>query len=207
MIVASGMINKMPAKALCAACVFAFAIADPFIFAVAGDAERLDQTSSVGSGSGCDAFAWPVSNERAWFTDKKLRRSASGVRLARIDRAVELQLMPTRSIQFFLPPNQVLPPDSYSGEVTFFGVPHPGIYQVTVSKDARIDVFENGTRLSFVGASEAKDCDGVRKSARFALASGDLVLVQISGASQPSIKVAFEEAADLAGRRGVPSVP
>ena len=86
-------------------------------------------------------------------------------------------------------------------------MPHPGIYQVTVSRDAWIEVFENGRRLPFVGASEAKGCDGVRKSTRFALAPGDLVLVQISGASQPSIKVAFEEALDSAGRVGGASVP
>ncbi len=207
MIVAGRTINKMLAKALCAAGVVAFGVAGSLAFAVAGDAEPLNHASSIGSGSGCDAFAWPVSNERAWFADKKLRHSASGVRLARIDRAVELQLIPTRSIQFFLPPEQVPPPDSYSGEVTFFGVPHPGIYQVTVSRDAWIDAFENGTRLRLVGATEAKDCDGVRKSTRFALAPGDLVLVQLSGASQPSIKVAFEEAPDLAGRIGAASVP
>jgi len=200
MVAAGGTVNKMLAKALCAARVVAFVVGGSLVFAVVGDAEPLNQASSAGSGGGCDAFAWPVSNERAWFADKKLRHSASGVRLTRIDRAVELQLIPTRSIQFFLPPEQVPPPDSYSGEVTFFGVPHPGIYQVTVSRDAWIDVFENGTRLSFVGAAEAKDCGGVRKSTRFELAPGDLVLVQISGASQPSIKVAFEEAPDLAGR-------
>ncbi len=45
-----------------------------------------------------------------------------------------------------------------------------------------------------IGASEAKDRDDVRKSARFTLASGDLVLVEASGATEPSIKVAFEEA-------------
>jgi hypothetical protein len=78
---------------------------------------------------------------------------------------------------------------------------------VTVSRDVWIDVFENGTRLSVVGSSEAKGCVGVRKSMRFALAPGDLVLVQISGASQPSIKVAFEEAPDFAGRTGAAAVP
>jgi hypothetical protein len=193
MIASIAMSNRLRAGVICAAC--AFAVADWFAFASAGDAEPLDQPSSGRSASGCDAFAWPVSNERAWFANGKLRRSVSGARLSRIDRAVELTLMPTKSIQFFLPPEQV------------FGVPHPGIYQVTVSRDAWIEMFENGRRLPFVGASEAKDCDGVRKSERFALAPGDLVLVQISGASQPSIEVAFEKAPDSAGRVGRASAP
>ena len=146
------------------------------------------------SREGCDAFAWPVAEERAWFADQNLRRRPTGARLSRIDRAVELTLEPTQSVHFFLPPQSRPRQDSYSGDVAFFGVPHPGLYQVTISRSAMIDVFENGMRLTPVASSEAKDCRGVRKSMRFALAPGDLVLVQVSGAPEPSIKVAFEEA-------------
>ncbi len=145
-------------------------------------------------GAGCDAFAWPVVQERAWFADQTLRRRPTGARLSRIDRAVELTLEPTRSAHFFLPPETPPQRDSYSGDIAFFGVPHTGIYQVTISREASIDVFENGMRLTPVALSEARDCGGVRKSERFALAPCNLVLVQVSGAPEPSIKVAFEEA-------------
>lgn len=156
-------------------------------------AEALEPIQPSG-GDGCDAFAWPVAEERAWFADQNLRRRPTGARLSQIDRAVELTLEPTPSIHFFLPPGTAPRQDSYSGAVAFFGVPHPGLYQVTISRDAMIDVFENGMRLTPIASTEAKDCRGVRKSMRFALASGDLVLVQVSGALTPSIKVAFEEA-------------
>jgi hypothetical protein len=172
----------------------AFAVAGALASADVGSAQTLQPISSEPGSDGCGAFAWPVSNERAWFADQNLRRGASGLRLSRIDRAVRLNLQPTRSIQFFLPPRLPPRPDTYSGEVTFFGVPHPGVYQVSISRDASIDVFDNGMRLAPVASTEAKDCDGVRKSARFALAPGDLVLVEVSGAAEPSIKVAFEEA-------------
>jgi len=146
-----------------------------------------------GTDGGCDAFAWPVTRERALFADRGIRHRPTGARLSRIDRAVALTLEPTRSVHFFLPPERKPAQDSYSGDVAFFGVPHPGLYQVTTSGDASIDVFENGMRLKPVVSSEAKGCDGVRKSERFALAPGDLVLVQVSGALEPSIKVAFQE--------------
>ena len=146
------------------------------------------------TGEGCGAFAWPVNEERAWFADQNLRRAPTGTRLSRIDRAIELTLEPTRSVHFFLPPEKTPRRDSYSGDVAFFGVPHPGFYQVTISREASIDVFENGMRLTPVASSEAKDCRSVRKSERIALAPGNLVLVQVSGAPEPSIKVAFEEA-------------
>ena len=54
----------------------------------AGELERMQS----GTGEGCDAFAWPVAEERAWFADQNLRRKTTGARLARIDRAVELTL-------------------------------------------------------------------------------------------------------------------
>ena len=163
------------------------------VSSLAGEPQRAGSASGAQAGDkGCKAFAWPVAQERVWFADKNLRRGASGLRLSRIDRAVELALQPTRTVRFFLPPRSLPPADTYSGDVTFFGVPHPGVYQVTISHDASIDVFENGTRLSPLAVSESKDCDGVRKSERFALAPGDLVLVQVSGATKPSINVAFE---------------
>jgi hypothetical protein len=158
--------------------------------AFAGAAEPVPAKPAVG----CRAFAWPVDNERAWFAERDLRRGASGVRLSHIDRAVELTLEPTRDAHFFLPPEKAPQPDSYSGAVTFRGVPHTGLYQVTVSRNADIEVFENGMRIAAAAVSVARDCDGIRRSERFVLAPGDLVLVQVSGAARPSIKVAFEEA-------------
>ena len=116
------------------------------------------------------------------------------MRLSRIDRAVDLTLEPSDKVHFFLPPETTPRPGSYSGEVTFFGVPRPGLYQVSISRNASIDLFENGARLAAVASSQAPNCRGVRRSERFALAPGDLVLVQISGARKPSIKVAFEQA-------------
>ncbi len=164
-----------------------------FAFGLATMARATDQTSHE-KAAACDGFAWPVSNERAWFAAKTLRRGASGVRLARIDRAVDLRLEPSDKVRFFLPPQKSPRPGGYSGEVTFFGVPRPGLYQVTISRNASIDVFENGARLAAVATSEAPNCRDVRRSERFALAPGDLVLVQISGARTPSMKVAFAQA-------------
>lgn len=143
----------------------------------------------------CDQFSWPIDRERAWFADERLPRRVSGARLRRIDRAVELTLEPSDRIHFFLPPETRAKPHSFSGEVTFFGVPRPGQYQVTLSSAASIEVFENGTRLKPTGQTSAGNCPGVRESVRFDLAPGDLVLVEIMNASTNSIKVAFAQAA------------
>ncbi len=165
-----------------------------FDFAAADDAAPRERDSAAPGASACDSFAWPIERERAWFGDAKLARRASGARLSRIDRAVELSLLPTKTVRFFLAPERAPRADSYSGEVTFFGVPRPATYQVTLSDEAWIEVFENGVRLKSTSSTDAKGCAGVRKSVRFRLAPGDLVLIQLSDAARNSIKVAFAEA-------------
>lgn len=107
---------------------------------------------------------------------------------------MELDLRPTPSIRFFLPPLRAPKADSFSGVVTFFGVPKPGAYQVTVSQKASVDVFENGERLKAIGRVIGRDCPGIGESVRYELAPGDLVLVEVTGAPIRSIKVAFAEA-------------
>ncbi len=162
--------------------------------AAADEAQPRDPAPADQTASGCDSFAWSIAREQAWFRDANLARRASGARLSRIDRAVELALLPTRKVRFFMPPERLPNPGGYSGEVTFFGVPRPATYQVTLSNEAWIEVFENGVRLRPIASTDAKGCSGVRKSVRFALAPGDLVLVQLSDAAKDSIKVAFAEA-------------
>jgi len=164
------------------------------LFSTCPNLALAQQAAADTSRAACDRFTWPVKNERAWFADKRLARRPSGARLKRIDRAVELSLERSDEVKFFLPPGVKPKPHSFSGEVTFFGVPRPGIYQVTLSAEASIDVFENGIRLNAIGYTSASNCPGVFESLRYNLAPGDLVLVQITNATTNSIKVAFEEA-------------
>jgi hypothetical protein len=142
----------------------------------------------------CEGFGRSLTRERDWFADKGLPRRSSGARLRRIDRAVDLELRPTPKVSFFLPPLRPPKADSYSGEVTFFGVPKPGPYRVTLSEDASIDVFENGARLKPTASARMENCSGVASTARFDLAPGDLVLVEVTGAKHDTIKVAFDGA-------------
>jgi hypothetical protein len=60
---------------------------------------------------------------------------------------VTLGLKPLKQIKFFLPRVKAAKAGSYAGEVTFFGLPRPGAYQVTLSEPADVDVFENSVRM------------------------------------------------------------
>ncbi len=65
-----------------------------------------------------------------------------------------------------------------------------GLYQVTVSAEAWIDVAQNGALVKSSAFSGQHDCDGVRKSVRFPLAAGPATL-EISNAHADHIMVAI----------------
>jgi hypothetical protein len=142
----------------------------------------------------CSGFDWSVGRERDWFADKKLPLRPSGSRLRRIDRAVEVELKPVSQVEFFLPPSKPPAAGTYAGEITFFGVPRPGLYQVSLSAPADVDVFENGARIKPESLVTSADCEGVRVSGHFELGAGDLVLLELTGVAEPKIKAAFAPA-------------
>jgi hypothetical protein len=67
-------------------------------------------------------------------------------------------------------------------------LPKPGIYQITLSDDAWIDVIQNGRYARSVGSTGRSDCPGVRKSVRLDLDASPVVL-QVSGVAPDTIAV------------------
>ena len=65
----------------------------------------------------------------------------------------------------------------------------PGIYQVTLSEEAWIDVVQDDRYARSVGSTGRGDCPGLRKSVRLDLAAAPFVL-QISGVTSESVAVA-----------------
>jgi hypothetical protein len=143
--------------------------------------------------SGCDKFAWPIAHERdVLSTDMPL--TPSGTRIFNKDKSFHVDLKLEKKTDFFLPPERQPKAGTYSGDITIRGVEPPGIYQVTLSDEAWVDVFENGVRLKSMAFTGAKDCPNVRKSVRFDLAPGAPVTIQISNSPKDSIKVALAPA-------------
>jgi len=141
----------------------------------------------------CSRFAWAVTREKSWFA-AKLPTAHSGERVAKSDEGILLALKPTKTFNFFLAPERKPSPDSYSGNFVIFGVAAPGLYQITLSEDASVDVFENGVRLKSTAFTGDKDCPGLRKSVRFELTPGAPITIQISNSPKDQIKVAIAPA-------------
>jgi hypothetical protein len=65
-----------------------------------------------------------------------------------------------------------------------------GIYQVTLSEEAWIDMVQDGRYARSVGSSGRSDCIGIKKSVRIELNSAPVVF-QLSGVASESIIVSI----------------
>jgi hypothetical protein len=167
-------------------------LAAVFSHANAQDAPQPDAAQSAPTG--CAAFKWPLVNERKAFEDKAIESVASGTaRGAFKAQAFSLTLLPDTEVPFTLPPRKrkkEADAKRFGAIVAFSAPPKAGTFQVTLSGEAWIDLVQDGKSLKSADHSGVKDCPGLRKSVRFAVGDAPVVL-QISGASEESIKVAI----------------
>jgi hypothetical protein len=138
----------------------------------------------------CEQFEWSIKREQALFGASANSPPASGSKLYSIGGGSTLELQPHASVSFTLPPErQPKSADSFSGVISFANVPKAGLYQITLSTEAWIDVIQNGQTLKSTAFSGKRGCADVRKSVRFELRPGALT-IQLSGASERTVKLA-----------------
>ena len=79
---------------------------------------------------------------------------------------------------------------TFAGFTSFKSAPKAGIYTISLSAGAWVDVVQDGHVLKPKGFSGATDCAGIRKTMKYELAAAPFVL-QISGAKEDSISIAI----------------
>lgn len=133
----------------------------------------------------CDHFKWSLDRERAWLAAAPEPVAAGGA-VALADKAFAVALRPNAEAGFVAPPERAPKPESFGTVVNLAAVGAPGVYEITLSAEAWLDVVQNGARAKSIDFSGQKDCPGVRKSVKFELAAGTAT-VQISNAETASI--------------------
>jgi len=139
---------------------------------------------------GCNKFAWPLAKERAAFaaTDKPTVKAGDALTTLPATAFV-VALQPGGQAAFTLPPERKpKTPTWYGGSVSLPAPGKAGLYQVTLSDEAWVDVVQEGRYARSVGHSGRGDCPGLRKTVRFELTTAPFV-VQISGAEVDRIAV------------------
>jgi len=150
------------------------------------------QTGISFADDGCDKFAWPLTREQALLAAPDKTSVKAGETLSAAPKgAFILTLQPNADANFAMPPERKPKAEIwFGGIVRLPAVDKPGVYQVTLSEEAWLDIVQDGRYAHTVGFSGRHDCPGVRKSVRFELGAAPFVL-QISGAAPEKIAIAF----------------
>ncbi len=138
---------------------------------------------------GCDKFKWDVTRERAALAQANTPKVAPGGDLtATLPQTVVLDLQPPADAKLPSPPERAPKPGSFAGFATVKNIPASGVYSISLSAAAWIDVLQNGNFLKPKAFSGVTGCDGIRKTVKFDLVAGPAI-IQVSSVSEPTIKI------------------
>src|SRR5580692_8609073 len=141
--------------------------------------------------SGCDKFKWNIDHERAALTAPDRVKLASGGELAALpSTGMTLALSVPAEAKLPTPPERAPKDGTFAGFASFKASPKAGIYTVSLSAGAWVDVVQDGHFLKPKAFSGATDCDGIRKTMKYELSASPFVL-QVSGAKDDSISIAI----------------
>jgi len=140
--------------------------------------------------SGCDKFKWNIDHERAVLTAPDRVKLASGGELATVPpTGMTLGLIAPAEAKLPTPPERGPKEGTFAGFTSVKSL-KAGIYTVSLSTGAWIDLVQDGHNLKPKAFSGATDCDGIRKTVKFELSASPFVL-QVSGTKETSISIAI----------------
>jgi len=150
----------------------------------------LALTNTAIAEDGCEKFAWPVAQEREALIAPNQQVITSGASIERADQAFKLLLQKSDEARFIMPPERKPRAETWHGGLVLLPAPQQaGVYQITLSDEAWVDLIQDSHYARSVGSSGRSDCPGLRKSVRFEVTATPITL-QISGVSGEAISVA-----------------
>lgn len=140
--------------------------------------------------SGCDKFKWPIERDRAALTAPDRVKLASGSEQAAVPTsAITLGLVAPQEAKLPTPPERAPKDGTFAGFTSIKAV-KAGLYTISLSSGAWVDLVQDGHFLKPAAFSGATDCDGIRKTMKYELADKPFVL-QISGAKDNSLSISI----------------
>lgn len=144
--------------------------------------------------SGCDKFKWPIDHARAALTAPDRAKLASGSEQAALPPSgITLALVAAGDAQLPTPPQRAPKDGTFAGFTSFKTAPKAGLYTISLSAGAWVDLVQDGHFLKPKAFSGATDCDGIRKTMKYELAASPFVL-QVSGSKNNSLSIAIQPA-------------
>src|ERR1700704_1292746 len=98
--------------------------------------------------SGCDKFKWPIGRERAALTAADRMKLATGDELTALPATgIALGLRAPAEAKLPTPPERAPKEGTFAGFATFKTAPKAGLYTVSLSAGAWLDVIQDGHAL------------------------------------------------------------
>jgi hypothetical protein len=142
--------------------------------------------------SGCDKFKWSIDSARAALTAPDRVKLASGSEPSALpSTAITLALVAPGDAKLPMPPERAPKDGTFAGFTSFKAAPKAGVYTVSLSAGAWVDLVQDGHFLKPKAFSGATDCDGIRKTMKYDLAASPFVL-QVSGAKENALSIAIQ---------------
>jgi hypothetical protein len=136
--------------------------------------------------SGCDKFKWSIARQQAALASAGKATVADGGALS-VGTALRVPLSPVEKIHFKQTPERAPAPATYAAVLTL-APPAAGVYTLSLSAGAWVDVFQDGAALHPLAFSGARDCPDIRKSLKFQFSAKPTV-IQVSNAAAPEISL------------------
>src|ERR1700692_2119774 len=141
--------------------------------------------------SGCDKFKWNIDHERAALTAPDRVKLASGGEVAALpSTGMTLGLSAPADAKLPTPRERAPKEGTFAGFTSFKAPPKAGIYTVSLSAGAWVDLVQDGHALKPKAFSGATDCDGIRKTMKYEISASPFVL-QITNVKEDAVSVAI----------------
>jgi hypothetical protein len=143
---------------------------------------------------GCAHFNWDVSRELAVMKQPPQAiaagKGADSTVQMQPERLYELKLVPQNAVTYAAAPGKPALDDSAHGGLVHFRVTTAGIYRVSLSTAHWIDVVADAQLVKSRDFQGAHGCERPHKIVEFELPAGKDLVLQVSGATAPSVLVA-----------------
>lgn len=147
----------------------------------------------------CAGFSWNVAQERALFASAPqsvtaavtAARDAPSAALLAPGRLYQLQLAPQRQVRMRLPPGKKTQSEGGYAGLARLQLTQAGAYRVSLDQGAWIDIVADGQMIGSSDFQGRPGCTAPHKIVLFLLPAGHELLLQVSAASGPMLRVAI----------------
>lgn len=143
----------------------------------------------------CPGFKWPIDAERQLFSSSATAASAGSSKddaneLA-LGQLYELALTGTEKVELAAAPSKKTLTDGDHAGIARFTIADPGKYRVSLDAAFWVEIVHDGVTVPAHDFSGGEGCSAPRKVVEYELPSAGSYLLQLSGATPGSVRVAI----------------